>query len=142
VKGAILKLILLGTLLLGGRLYAGELHWEESLRSAFEKASATNRPLMVMVVSKGCRWCKKMKYRTLKNDLISARLKNYVLVKIDRDEVSSEFVPYAKYVPTIYFMTPKQKILERVTGYFNVSDFGSWIDDADLKLKKSNPDLP
>jgi len=73
--------------------------------------------------------------RTLKDDAVSMRLKNYILVKIDRDEVSSEFVPYAKYVPTIYFMTPKQKILERVTGYFNVSDFKSWIDDADMKLK-------
>ena len=76
-----------------------------------------------------------MKYRTLKDDTVSVRLKKFILVKIDRDEVTSEFVPYAKYVPTIYFMTPKQKILERVTGYFNVLDFNSWIDDAEMKLK-------
>ncbi len=128
-------LMVLGILLWSSTLCANELHWEESLQSAFDKASKTNRPLMVMVESKNCRWCKKMKYRTLKDDAVSMRLKNYILVKIDRDEVSSEFVPYAKYVPTIYFMTPKQKILERVTGYFNVSDFKSWIDDADMKLK-------
>ena len=136
MKRVILRSLVLGSLLWSGILYANELHWEESLQSAFDKASKTNRPLMVMVESKSCRWCKKMKHRTLEDDAVSVRLKNYVLVKIDRDEVSSEFVPYAKYVPTIYFMTPKQKILERVTGYFNVSDFKSWIDDADMKLKK------
>lgn len=131
----ILRVIISALLLWSGILYAGELHWEESLQSAFDKASTTNRPLMVMVESRGCRWCKKMKYRTLKDDTVSVRLKKFILVKIDRDEVTSEFVPYAKYVPTIYFMTPKQKILERVTGYFNVLDFNSWIDDAEMKLK-------
>ena len=130
-----LRNVLLTAILFGGVLLAGELHWEKGLQTAFDKASADNRPLMVMVESKSCRWCVKMKKRTLEEDRIAARLQGYVLVKIDRDEVKSEFVPYAKYVPTIYFMTPKKKILERVTGYFGVPDFNSWIDDTEKKLK-------
>ena len=132
-----LRIMLLSIILFSGVLLAGELHWEKDLQTAFDKASADNRPLMVMVESKTCRWCIKMKQRTLADDTVSARLKDYVLVKIDRDEVKSEFVPYAKYVPTIYFMTPKKKILETVTGYFAVLDFNSWIDDTEKKLKKS-----
>ena len=131
-----LRNVLLGFIVFGGVLLAGELHWEKDLKTAFDKASVDNRPLMVMVESKSCRWCVKMKKRTLEEKTIAARLKGYVLVRIDRDKVKSEFVPYAKYVPTIYFMTPKKKILERVTGYFGVSDFNSWIDDAEKKLKK------
>ena len=130
-----IKIALVSVLLFGGVLLAGELHWEKDLQTAFDKASADNRPLMVMVESKTCRWCVKMKKRTLQDDTVSGRLQNFVLVKIDRDEVSSEFVPYAKYVPTIYFMTPKKRILETVTGYFGVLDFNSWIDDAEKKLK-------
>jgi len=130
-----IKIALASVLLFGGALLAGELHWEKDLQTAFDKASADNRPLMVMVESKTCRWCVKMKKRTLQDDTVSGRLQNFVLVKIDRDEVSSEFVPYAKYVPTIYFMTPKKRILETVTGYFGVLDFNSWIDDAEKKLK-------
>ncbi len=130
-----LRIMLLSVIVFGGALLAGELHWEKDLQTAFNKASATNHPLMVMVESKTCRWCIKMKQRTLKDDTIAERLKGYVLVKIDRDEVKSKFVPYAKYVPTIYFMTPKKKILETVTGYFGVLDFNSWLDDTEKKLK-------
>ncbi len=135
MKMKLLRIMLLSVIVFSGALLAGELHWEKDLQTAFDKASADNRPLMVMVESKTCRWCVKMKKRTLEEDTIAARLQSYVLVKIDRDEVSSEFVPYAKYVPTIYFMSPKKKILETVTGYFGVLDFNSWIDDTEKKLK-------
>jgi hypothetical protein len=33
-------------------------------------------------------------------------------------------------------MTPQKKILERVTGYFDIPDFNSWIDDVQIKLGK------
>jgi thiol:disulfide interchange protein len=131
----LLGFLLLSSLFFSTLLSAGDLHWEKDLKTAFDKASATNHPLMVMVESKTCRWCIKMKRQTLADDSISTRLKDYVLVKIDRDEVESKFVPYAKYLPTIYFMTPEKKILETVTGYFVVLDFNSWIDDTEKKLK-------
>ncbi len=132
----LLGFLILGSLLWTTALFSAELHWEKDLQSAFDKATENQLPLMIMVESKNCRWCTKMKQRTLKNKTIAPRLKDYVLVKIDRDVVSSKYVPYAKYVPTIYFMTPEKKILESVTGYFGVDDFNSWIDDANAKLKK------
>lgn len=137
MKIKLLGFLLLGSLLCSTLLSAGDLHWEKDLQGAFDKAAASKRPLMVMVESKTCRWCVKMKHRTLENDTIAKRLQHFVLVKIDRDVISSEFVPYAKYVPTIYFMTADKKILESVPGYFDVSDFHSWIDDAENKLKKA-----
>ncbi len=137
MKIKLLGVLLFSTLLFSTLLSAGNLHWEKDLQSAFDKATANKLPLMVMVESSSCRWCVKMKRKTLGNDEIATRLQNFVLVKIDRDIVSSEFVPYAKYVPTIYFMTSDKKMLESITGYFGVSDFHSWIDDAENKLKKA-----
>ena len=137
MKRKLLGFLLLSTLLFSTLLVAGNLHWEKDLQSAFDKATAKKLPLMIMAESSSCRWCVKMKRRTLEDDTIAVRLQNFVLVKIDRDLVSSEFVPYAKYVPTIYFMSAEKKILESVTGYFGVPDFHSWIDDAENKLKRT-----
>ncbi len=111
-------------------LSAGELQWEKDLETAFAKAKAGNRTVMVMVESTHCRWCKKMKEYTLSDDTISRRLSAFILVKIDRESVTDEAIPTAQYVPTIYFMTPQKKIIERVVGYFEVEDFNSWIDDV------------
>ena len=126
--------LLLWAVLWGSGLHAGDLHWEKDLNSAFSKASAENRPLMVMVETRNCRWCKKMKEKTLKDKAVSRRLQRFILVRVDRDTISSRYVPYAKYVPTIYFMTPRKKIVESVTGYFDIADFKSWIDDVEKKL--------
>ncbi len=136
MKIKLLGFLILSSLFFAPALFAADLHWEKDLQSAFDKAAKTKRPLMVMVESKNCRWCTKMKHRTLENKTVASRLKSYVLVKVDRDVVRSKYVPYAKYVPTIYFMTSQKEILESVTGYFGVLDFNSWIDDADAKLKK------
>ena len=130
-----MKRMLLGLFLLGGLLLAGDLNWERDPKSALAKAEKENRPVMVMVESDHCRWCKKMQYKTLADDEVSRRLEKFVLVKIDRDGSDAKELPFVKYVPTIYFMTPQKKILERITGYFSVSDFGSWLDDVNRQLK-------
>jgi len=129
--------LLMGLFFFGTTLFAGEIHWETDLKSAYAVSVKEKKPLMVMVESRHCRWCKKMIHQTLENDGISQRLKNFVLVKVDKEGEEARFeLPEVKYVPTIFFMTPKKKIVQRVTGYFNVLDFNSWIDDAEKALKK------
>ena len=117
-------------------LAAGGISWENSLDEAFTKAAREKKPLMVMVKSVHCRWCKKMLHHTLENESISKRLKKFVLVRVDKesDDARSE-LPEVEFVPTIFFMTAQKRVLERVTGYFNVGDFNSWIDDAEKDLK-------
>jgi thioredoxin-related protein len=134
----VLKFFTVAIVLILVPLSGADLHWERDLQSAFDKAAKNNQTLMVMVVKDGCRWCAKMKEQTLKNDKIAARLQNYVLVRIDKNVVSSEHIPQVDFVPTIFFMTPQKEILESVTGYFNVGDFNSWIDDVEIKLRDMN----
>lgn len=129
-----IKFLLPALMIWSGIVYGAELHWERNLQSAFEKASETHRPLMVLIESRSCHWCKKMKRHTLKDEAVARRLEKFVLARVDRDDSESNSLPYARYVPTIYFMTSGGKILERVTGYFDIPDFKSWIDDAEAKL--------
>ena len=128
---------LAGLLFFGTVLSAGEINWEKDLKSAYTVASKEKKPLMVMVEGIHCRWCKKMIHKTLEDDSISKRLKNFVLVKVDKDGDEAWIeLPEVKFVPTIFFLTPEKKVVQKVTGYFNVQDFNSWIDDAEKALKK------
>ena len=117
-------------------LFSENLKWEDSVEIAFKKAKEENKSVMVMVKSPTCRWCVKMKAHTIEDENISKRLKKFILVKVDRGSLESKDIPYAKYLPTIYFMTPNKEILERVIGYCGLLDFNSWIDDVEKKLQK------
>lgn len=87
-----------------------------------------------MVEGKHCRWCKKMKYRTLGDENVQKRLASYIVVKVMReDEKAVEDLPIIEGVPTIFFMTPEKKVIESVVGYFVVEDFLSYIDDVEKK---------
>ena len=109
--------------------------WQKNISSAFEVAKKENRTVMLFVESQYCRWCKKMKHRTLSNSSVEKRLEPYVLVEVmreDADEMKS--LPSIHGVPTIFFMTANKKVLETVIGYFNVEDFLSYIDDVEKKV--------
>ncbi|SFV56488.1 hypothetical protein MNB_SV-6-1699 [hydrothermal vent metagenome] len=122
-------------LLLFTNLSAQELKWESSLSVAFEKSALQKKPLMVLVEKEHCRWCKKMKSETLSDRNISKRLDDFVLVKVDKNDIDSDELPYARYVPTIYLFSPKKELLIKVSGYYVVEDFDSYLDDFYEKMR-------
>ncbi len=123
-------------LILSTNLSAQELNWESDIDVAFEKSAKQHKPLMVFIKQKHCRWCKKMESKTLSDNNISTRLSKFILVKIDRNSLDADDVPYARYVPTIYMYSPKKELLITVGGYFVVEDFNSYLDDFYEKMKK------
>ena len=121
-------------LLLGSFIFANELKWEKDIPTAFNKALKENKTVMVFVSTSNCRWCVKMKKRTLLDNGIFKKLENYILVKTIKDSKEAQkHLPEVEYVPTIFFYSPKKELYERVTGYFGVFDFLSWINDVELK---------
>jgi len=111
--------------------------WQKDIPTAIQIAKKENKNIMVFVVGKSCRWCVKMKNRTLSNVNVNKRLKSYIAVKVYReDEKASKELPAIYGVPTIFFMTPDKIILESVVGYFDVEDFISYINDVEKKVKK------
>jgi len=114
------------------------LDWVKNLDTAFEIAKKENKVVMVMVESKYCRWCKKMKHRTLSDEGIEKRLKAYVVVKVMREDTNAMAkLPQINGVPTIFFMTDKKEVIEDVVGYFDVLDFNSYISDVEKKVQES-----
>ncbi len=131
---------LLGILLLAGTLFsttifANELVWQKDIATAFEKAKKENKIVMVMVEGKHCRWCKKMKYRTLSDDSVLKRLESYIVVKVMREDANAvKDLPEINGVPTIFFMKENKKVLKSVVGYYDVYDFTSYINDIEQKV--------
>jgi len=124
--------ILLLVFMLSGSLLA--LDWEKDLDSALATAKKEHKNVMVMVESDYCRWCKKMKGRTLTDDTVEKILKHFVVVKVMREDSSTMAkLPSIEGVPTIFFMKDNKAIIETVVGYFNVKDFISFINKIENK---------
>lgn len=116
-----------------------DIDWSINYRDAIKTAQHKNRPVMVLITSKRCKWCKKLKYETLSNEAIIDRLNdNFVTVEIDRYKRN---YPYkrlrVRVVPTIYFLDKNGKPLMRpVIGYWSAENFNSYLDDVERRLKR------
>lgn len=119
-------------LLLSGSLLA--LDWVKDIDTAVQIAKKEHKNIMVMVEGEHCRWCKKMKGRTLSDNMVEKRLEKYVVVKVFREDGNAMAqLPPVDGVPTIFFMKENKAILEDIVGYFNVEDFISYIDDVEKR---------
>lgn len=126
--------ILLGLLVLSSTLFS--LDWVKDLDTALATAQKENKIVMVMVEGENCRWCKKMKHRTLGDEGVEKRLEKFVVVKVMRENPKvMAALPEVSGVPTIFFMKADKTVLEEVIGYFDVLDFTSYIGDVEKKAK-------
>jgi thioredoxin-related protein len=78
------KKIILSIFLLTGAVFA--LDWVKDIDTALEIAKKEHKVVMVMVEGEHCRWCKKMKGRTLSDDTVEKRLEKFVVVKVMRED--------------------------------------------------------
>jgi len=124
--------IVLALFMLSGTLLA--LEWAKDLDTAITTAQKEHKNIMVMVEGEHCRWCKKMKGRTLSDESIEKRLEKFVVVKVMREDGNAMAkLPPVDGVPTIFFLKENKAVIEDVVGYFNVEDFTSYIDDVEKK---------
>jgi len=126
--------IILGLLLLSSTLFS--LEWVKDIDTALTVAKKEHKSIMVLVEGENCRWCKKMKHRTLSDESVEKRLAKFVVVKVMREDGNAMSVlPPIQGVPTIFFMKENKEVLEEIIGFFNVEDFLSYIDDVEKKAK-------
>ncbi len=124
--------IVLGLLLLSSTLFSVE--WSKDLDTAFALAKKEHKKIMVLVESKTCRWCKKLKHRTLSDEAVEKRLKKFVTVKVMREDAfAMSELPAVKGVPTIFFMNEDKIILDEILGYVDVEDFIFYINEIEKK---------
>ena len=124
--------IVLGLLLLSSTLFSIE--WSKDLETAFNLAKKEHKNIMVVVEGENCRYCKKLKHRTLSDETVEKRLEKFVTVKVMRDDASAMSVlPEVKGVPTIFFMNEDKVISDEILGYVDVEDLIYYINDIEKK---------
>ncbi len=134
----LLSLLLTFTFVLSAQIdnFASEVNYFRDYNSALKEAKKQKKPIMLIVVSTYCPWCKKFERKTLNTSLIQGQVKKDFIPLIidktrDKGKYPSEF--YAKLVPTIFFINPKtQKHFYKSRGY---SDNITFAIDMDMALK-------
>lgn len=127
-----MRKIILGLLLLSSTLFS--LDWVKDIDTALTVAKKEHKTIMVFVEGEHCKWCKKMKHHTLSDDVVEKRLEKFVLAKVMRENgVAMSVLPPVRGVPTIFFMKDNKAIIEEIIGYFDVTDFISYLNDVEKK---------
>ncbi|MDM5264160.1 thioredoxin family protein [Sulfurovum sp. XTW-4] len=124
--------IVLGVLLFSSLLFSVE--WSKDLETAFATAKKEHKNIMVLVEGENCRWCKKLKHRTLADEAVEKRLEKFVTVKVMREDAfAMSELPEVKGVPTIFFMNEDKVISDEILGYVDVEDMIYYINDIEKK---------
>ena len=118
-------------------LNANAVDWQEEYDIAHAKAVKENKIFYVFIVSESCRWCRKMEETTmLDNEIIDRLNKDYISVELIRGFDDYPDSLQAKMVPKHYFLTPDEKKIYAVPGYWSTEDFSSILDDVTKRFKK------
>jgi len=129
------KLALLA--LLTANLFAIDIAWNDTYEQAQAKAKKESKPMLVIITSEQCRWCRKLESTTLSDDEIVSKINSrFIPVHVTRDKSVYPKNLTAKMVPMSYFLDSTGKILYSMPGYWPVEDYQSILDDALRKAKK------
>ncbi|CAA6806095.1 MAG: Unknown protein [uncultured Sulfurovum sp.] len=116
-------------------IYVPVLLLSGDLKNALLEARQDHKPVMVYVKSDSCTYCDKMKDKTLGDLAVKDNLKGFILVTADKNErEAKQYLPATRYTPTVYFISPKFKVINTVKGYLGKDDFNLWINDSKNKL--------
>lgn len=130
------KIILL--LILSVGIFAAEIAWNSTYDTALAKAKKESKPLMVVITTEQCRWCRKLESTTLQDAEIISRINaKFQAVNVTKDKSIYPKNLTAKMVPTSYFIDPStEKVIYSIPGYWDSEDYNSILDDALRKYKK------
>lgn len=129
------KIVLLALLSIG--VFGAEIAWNDTFEQAQAKAKKESKPLLVLITSEQCRWCRKFEATTLQDeDVISALNSKFVTVHVTRDKSVYPKNLSAKMVPMSYFLDGEGKVIYSIPGYWPADDYQSILDDALRKNKK------
>lgn len=105
------------------------------LKSSLLKSKKQQKPLMVIVTAKHCKYCARMKKETLGNSQVKENLKGFLFATVDKTSADAKkYLPKTRYTPTVYFISKDFHVVNTVKGYLNAYDFNMWIDDTREKL--------
>ena len=103
------------------------------MESALVLAKKEHKNVMVMVSEDNCRWCVKMKEKTLSKSCVIKRLQNYVLVSVKRSDKNAikNLTDFEGIIPSFFFMKADKEPLDSIIGYFHADDFIRYVDEVE-----------
>lgn len=125
-------------LILSISIFGADIRWNTSYDSARAKAKKESKPLMVLITSEDCRWCRKLEATTLQDEQIISRINTqFQAINVTKDKSIYPKSLTAKMVPMSYFLDPSNgKVLYSIPGYWESEDYHLILDDALRKYKK------
>lgn len=118
-------------------LMGADVQWNPSFAEAQAKAKKESKPIMVLITSEQCRWCRKLEMTTLEDDGVVDQINTrFSAVHVTRDKSVYPKELSAKMVPMSYFLSPEGKVLYSIPGYWPAEDYQSILSDALKKYKK------
>ncbi len=119
---------------------AKELGYHSDYDKALSIAKKENKPLMLVVVTTYCPWCRKFERKSLASKTIAPIVKSmYIPVIVDRNKDDALFPKkfQTPRIPTVFFIDPKdgKKYWESI-GYLNKKEFAEALKDAEVLFKK------
>jgi len=122
-------------------IYVPVLLLSGDLKDALLKAKKEHKPVMVYVKSDSCTFCEKMKKNTLSDAGVQQNMQGFIFVSANKSsKEAKQYLPATRYTPTVYFISPKFRVVNTVKGYLGKNDFNLWINDSKSKLGMSkNP---
>ena len=107
--------------------YAKQMGYERDYNIALAKAKKQNKPLMMVLGSSYCPWCRKFERDTLSSKQVSSYIKKETIALLvdNRHDIKSfpkEF--RTSFTPKVFFINPKtQKSFYETTAYMKKLEF-------------------
>jgi thioredoxin-related protein len=118
-------------------VFGAEIAWNDTFAEAQSKAKKESKPLLVLITSEQCRWCRNLEATTLQDEAIIERINaQFTAVHVTRDKSVYPKNLSAKMVPMSYFLDGEGKVIYSIPGYWQSEDYQSILDDALRKYKK------
>ncbi len=115
-----------------------EYGYENDYNKALQKAQKLNKPIMMILSTQNCAWCRKLERQTLKKDMINKIVSaHFIPLTLDRDHDNYPKKFVAKVVPTVFFIDPKNENDFLVSyGYKHKKVFKDVLLEATNKFQK------
>jgi hypothetical protein len=97
---------------------ASDAAWSTDLLSAWQKTQEVQRPLLILITSKTCRYCTLMKQSYAHPDVALNVRSSFVPVLVDADDVPQLVTALGiKAYPTTLIVAPDRRLMQRIKGY-------------------------
>ena len=127
-------LLTLSALLFATEGTAEQLGYYSDYAMALSVAKKEKKPLMLVVVTSYCPWCRKFERKSLAAPNIADKVHSgFVAVIVDRNKDAATFPKQFQTprIPSVFFVDPKSaKAYWETVGYLNKKEFSEALDDA------------